>query len=112
MRLYLFFCTVLAISCAAFSSLHAQSRPSADCPEINVKAEIKNSHDGGLNGEVSIKFENPREADQYHVVLTCVTCGQPRKAVDLAFKDLKAGLYDIYVIAKNGCVKQLNIQVN
>lgn len=112
MRLYLFFCYVLAFSCAAFSSAAAQSFSSRDCPEIKVKAEITHTTSAGENGEIELTFDEAPRSDQYIILLTCPGCAEAKKAVDHTFKNLKAGYYDIYVVDKQGCSKQLNLQVD
>lgn len=112
MRLYLTFFTVLTLSCAASSDVYAQVSPSKDCLGLNVEAETIHTRAGGDNAQIILKFEEPRQSEQYHIYLVCAECREPRRPVDLTFRDLKTGLYDIYVIGNDGCSKQFNIQVN
>lgn len=111
MRLYLFFCTVVLCLCTAYNNAYAQSAQRADCPEIKVKAEITHTRARGDNGEIVLRFEETPSADKYIILLTCPGCPEAKKAVDFSFKGLKAGHYDIYVVDKKGCSKQLNLQV-
>ncbi len=112
MRLYLLFCTVLAFFCAVSTHTHAQVSPSRDCPELKVEAEITHTSAGADNAQILLKFEESSPAEQYLIYRICSNCAEPTKPVDLAFRNLRAGLHDIYIIGKDGCVKQLNIQVN
>lgn len=112
MRLYLIFFSVLTLSCAAFSDVYAQVSPAKDCPGLKVEAETIHTRAGGDNAQIVLKFEEPTQAEQYHIFMLCPSCREPKRPNDLAFGGLKAGYYDIYLVGKNGCSKLLNIQVN
>lgn len=111
MRLYLFLASFLAFFCAIPFFTYGQSKPKVNCTEIAVKAEITDTHEGKSNGEVILKFTGTDNDKEYQIFLNCLGCAEPKKAVDQGFKNLKQGYYDIYVIDKKGCSKQLNIQV-
>ena len=110
MRLYLILPTLLAVFCVC-PCADAQSQSSVNCPKINVKAEITHTREGKSNGEVVLKFPEGVKAGEFHILLHCLGCVEPKKADGSDFKDLQPGYYDIYVIDKKGCSAQLNIQV-
>lgn len=88
------------------------AQPSRNCDEIKVKAEVQHTTSPGKNdGKVTFKFEVPQQSDKYNIFLQCLGCAEPRPGDKEGFSALKAGYYDIYLIDKKGCSKQLNVQV-
>jgi hypothetical protein len=91
------------------SSVNAQSP--VNCDEIKVKTKISNTSVGENNGKILIEFEEPEKADSYKIVMFGVGWDKPQEGSVDGFKNLEAGFYDIYLIDKKGCSKQLNVQV-
>jgi len=112
MRLYLISSFALLFFCVASIPVFSQSSPRTDCPEVKVEAEITHTSGGNDNGKIVLKFDNAADAEKYLIILTCAGCSEAKKAEDLAFNNVKAGHYDIYLVDKQGCSKQLSIQLN
>lgn len=105
----------ILISClfgmlVCISSVSAQ--PPVRCDEIKVKTKISNTSGGESNGKILIEFEEPEKAGSYRILMFGIGWEKPREgSAEGGFKNLEAGFYDIYLIDKKGCSKQLNVQV-
>lgn len=112
MRLYLILFTVLTFLLSASSAVCAQSESRTTCPELKVESETVHTSNGGANGEITLKFQEDDAASNYYIFLKCKECPSRNTPEDKPeFKNLKKGYYDIYVIARNGCAKQFNLEV-
>jgi hypothetical protein len=99
----------LLLGTLAFHSAQAQSKQ--NCDEIKVKAVVTNTSAGESNGKIHLEFEEANVADTYKVILFGSGWEKPLIGDKEGFENLSAGFYDVYLIDKKGCSKQLNVQV-
>ena len=81
------------------------------CDEIKVTATITHSSDFLSNGKITLNYQDAGKANLYKAFIQCVGCEKHHESTNEGFQNLKAGYYDIYIIDKKGCSKQLNVQV-
>jgi hypothetical protein len=86
----------------------AQKQP--NCPEIKVTTSVTNTTDDRHNGKIEFKFEDGSKGDQFKFFITPLGA-QTTEGTKDGFKNLKTGHYDIYVIDRKNCLKQVQVQV-
>jgi hypothetical protein len=82
-----------------------------DCVDFKVKATTIHSTEGKDNGKITLTFLEQDKKSDYRIFLFGAGWEKPQTGSTEGFKDLKAGVYDIYLIDKKGCSKQFNLQV-
>lgn len=91
---------------------HAQPK---DCGVINVKTKTIPSDKGRSNGSIELIFESSESKSitaTYKVFIINAGEERARKPVEQGkIKDLRAGFYDILVIDRKGCNKQLTVSL-
>lgn len=92
---------------------HAQPK---DCGEINIKTKTTPSDKGHSNGSIELIFESSESKSvtpaTYKVFIINAGEERARKPVEQdKIKDLPAGFYDILVIDRKGCNKQLTVSL-
>lgn len=103
--------TILSFLLLAGLSISEAAGQMKDCDEIKVKTTIENTSNGQNNGKILIHFEIKEKADSYRILLLGMGWEKPLEGNKEGFKNLQSGFYDIYLIDKKGCSKQLNLQV-
>lgn len=88
----------------------AFAQKQSNCPDIKVATSVSNTTDGQANGKIEFKFEDGSTGDQYRFLIN-PPGEQVQEGTKEGFKELKAAFYDVYVIDKNGCIKQMHVQV-
>ncbi len=101
----------LVLFCASCLSINAIAQQKNDCDPIEVKAEVVKT-ESSANASIILKFEKNNQS-KYRVILS--HGNDPWKIAESGvteFHNLKSGLYEVYVIDKNGCNKQFNLKIN
>jgi hypothetical protein len=88
------------------------SQKAADCnQDIKVTAHTSHSTPGAANGKIEFKFEAGLSGGSYSFFLSRVGSSETKQGTKEGFKNLTSGYYDLYIIDRRGCSKQLQVQV-
>jgi hypothetical protein len=116
MRLYL--TPLVAVLLMPFLSSGQVPPTQNECPELRqVSTEITHTTGSVNNGEVLLKLPEGLDSRNYQIFWLCTGCSdsrrasEPTKVAEPRLQQLSAGFYDIYIVGKDGCYKQLNVQV-
>src|SRR6218665_3163685 len=93
----------LSITSGAFS----QSKNCKPMEDLNVETSWKSSD--SRRGTLVLKFDDSKLGDYAIMLTTRGSETQVFKKKEKEFSNLKAGLYDIYIVDRKGCSKQLNL---
>lgn len=91
------------------SDASAQSKNCAVMEGLLVESSWKPSGSGRL--KLTLKFDDSR-IGEYAIMI--ISHGQDTKVFknkEREFSNLKAGLYDVHIVDRKGCSKQLNLNV-
>jgi hypothetical protein len=90
-------------------SSFAQKSP--DCgDQIKVSTITTHTIDGPSGGKIEFKFEDESAAKNLKFYITPIGEKTEEGTKD-GFRNLKAGFYDVYIVDKKGCLKQVQVQV-
>ena len=82
-----------------------------DCGEIKVSAVVTNTTLGNDNGEISLFFEKTIN-DYVCFLFASETKDNQLKITESKIKNLKKGVYNLFVQDKKGCSKHLIVTIN
>ena len=89
------------------AALNAQSIDK-NCDEIKIETKIFNPEPGKSNGKIQIVFKE--ESKTYKIFLLNAGSERSKKEIENGIIDnLRVGFYDILIIDKDGCNRQLTI---
>jgi hypothetical protein len=100
---------VIALSFGASTGVLAQSKNCKAVEDLTVESSWKST--GAGQWTLTLKFDDARLGD-YAVMVT--RKGQEPKLYknkEKEFEGLKTGFYDIYIVDRKGCSKQLNLNI-
>lgn len=103
------YCTLILALVMASATLNAQS-VNKNCDEIKVDTKVFSPEKGNDNGKIQIIFEDASKT--YKVFLLNAGSERAKKEIENGIIDnLQVGFYDILIIDKNGCNKQLTVNL-
>lgn len=105
--------TLILLIVGSFSNAFSQRQPAANCKAFEgLAVETKITPSARANAySIELKFDDTSLKDYVILLNGPDKDGKVFKNKEKKFDDLKPGHYDIYIIDRRGCSKQLNIKV-
>ena len=100
---------VIALSFSAHTGALAQSKNCKAVEELTVESSWKSA--GAGQWTLTLKFDDSKLND--YAVMVTPKGKEPKvyKNKEKEFGGLKTGFYDIYIVDRKGCSKQLNLNI-
>lgn len=103
---------LLIVLVGSIASINCFAQKASDCGDkIKVIANVTNTSAGLKNGKIDLKAESGNTLDSYNFFLSRVGSNNMTQGSKSGFKDLQTGHYDLYIIDRKGCSKQVQVQV-